>query len=212
VADAAAERLMPLLPAVILYNKWLLTWGGFPYPVALTLWHMAFCSTLAFVIIKLGFVQPIDMSAEMYLKWVQDPYSAPSKLTCWRLAPGLHAVFWPHFEYHCRTIVPIGGLYAGTLWLSNAAYLFLSVSFIQMLKVRFWNYTCATMLCTYRRWQWACPANQLVLLQALMPVAVFVVGCAFSTEKFSLGTFGNMIVVSIGVAIASYGALHFTPA
>jgi hypothetical protein len=33
--------------------------------------------------------------------------------------------------------VPIGGLYAGTLWLSNAAYLFLSVSFIQMLKVRF---------------------------------------------------------------------------
>jgi hypothetical protein len=40
-----------------------------------------------------------------------------------------------------------------------------------------------------------------------MPVAVFVVGCAFSTERFSLGTFGNMIVVSIGVAIASYGAV-----
>ena len=59
-----------LIPAVILYNKWLLTWGGFPYPVALTLWHMAFCSTLAFGIIKLGFVQPIDMSAELYLKWV----------------------------------------------------------------------------------------------------------------------------------------------
>jgi drug/metabolite transporter (DMT)-like permease len=54
--------------------------------------------------------------------------------------------------------------------------------------------------------------NQIVLMQALMPVAVFVVGCAFSTEKFSLGTFGNMIVVSIGVAIASYGALYFTPA
>ena len=51
-----------------------------------------------------------------------------------------------------------------------------------------------------------------MLLQALMPVAVFVVGCAFSTEKFSLGTFGNMIVVSIGVAIASYGALPVTPA
>jgi hypothetical protein len=56
-------------------------------------------------------------------------------------------------------------------------------------------------------------SNQpIVSMQALMPVAVFVVGCAFSTEKFSLGTFGNMIVVSIGVAIASYGALHFTPA
>ena len=56
-------------------------------------------------------------------------------------------------------------------------------------------------------------SNQpIVSMQALMPVAVFVVGCAFSTEKFSLGTLGNMIVVSIGVAIASYGALHFTPA
>lgn len=77
-AEATPERLIPLLPAVILYNKWLLTWGGFPYPVALTLWHMAFCSTLAFVIIKLGFVQPIDMSAEMYLKWVHNPCDAPS--------------------------------------------------------------------------------------------------------------------------------------
>lgn len=36
----------------------------------------------------------------------------------------------------CRTIVPIGALYSGTLWLGNAAYLHLSVSFIQMLKVR----------------------------------------------------------------------------
>lgn len=34
-----------------------------------------------------------------------------------------------------RTIVPIGFLYAGTLWLGNAAYVYLSVSFIQMLKV-----------------------------------------------------------------------------
>lgn len=133
-----------LSATVILYNKYILTWGQFGYPVALTLWHMLFCSTLAFVIVKLGYVQPINMSAETYLK----------------------------------TIVPIGALYSGTLWLGNAAYLFLSVSFIQMLK-------------------------------ALMPVAVFVVGCFFSTERFSWSTFGNMIVVSIGVAIASFGELNF---
>ena len=42
-------------------------------------------------------------------------------------------------------------------------------------------------------------------LQALMPVAVFVVGCVFGTEKYSGGTFANMMVVSLGVAIASYG-------
>ncbi len=32
-------------------------------------------------------------------------------------------------------ILPIGLLFAGVLWTGNAAYLFLSVSFIQMLKV-----------------------------------------------------------------------------
>jgi hypothetical protein len=70
--------------------------------------------------------------------------------------------------------VPIGGCYAITLWVGNAAYLYLSVSFIQMLK-------------------------------ALMPVAVFSVGCFFGTDKFSTGTMANMILVTIGVAIASYG-------
>eukprot|EP00891_Asterochloris_glomerata_P003318 jgi/Astpho2/3318/e_gw1.00054.52.1_t len=133
-----------LSATVILYNKWILAYANFPYPVALTLWHMLFCSTLAIAIVKLGYVQPIGMSADTYLK----------------------------------AVVPIGACYAGTLWLGNAAYLYLSVSFIQMLK-------------------------------ALMPVAVFIVGCAFKTEKFSTNVFGNMLVVSLGVAIASYGELNF---
>jgi len=77
-----------------------------------------------------------------------------------------------------RAIVPIGALYAGTLWVGNAAYLYLSVSFIQMLK-------------------------------ALMPVAVFTVGCVFGTDKFNWPTFMNMILVTVGVAIASYGELNF---
>ncbi len=38
-----------------------------------------------------------------------------------------------------------------------------------------------------------------------MPVAVFVVGCALHTESFSFSTLGNMILISIGVAVASYG-------
>lgn len=44
--------------------------------------------------------------------------------------------------------------------------------------------------------------------QALMPVAVFIVGCVFGTEKYSSGTFANMMIVSLGVAIASYGELE----
>ena len=41
----------------------------------------------------------------------------------------------PCADTYLRTIVPISALYAGTLWLGNAAYIYLSVSFIQMLKV-----------------------------------------------------------------------------
>ena len=38
-----------------------------------------------------------------------------------------------------------------------------------------------------------------------MPLVVFMVGCGFGTEKFTLGSAGNMIIVSIGIGIASYG-------
>ena len=42
-------------------------------------------------------------------------------------------------ETYLRAVVPIGACFAGTLWLGNAAYLYLSVAFIQMLKVGpFW--------------------------------------------------------------------------
>jgi drug/metabolite transporter (DMT)-like permease len=129
---------------VILFNKYLLAYAGFPYPIALTMWHMAFSSTLAIGLVKFGYVSPINMDKTTYIK----------------------------------AIVPIGACYAATLWVGNAAYLYLSVSFIQMLK-------------------------------ALMPVAVFSVGCLFGTETFKSHIFANMIVVTIGVAIASYGELNF---
>lgn len=29
---------------VILYNKWILAYYGFPYPISLTMWHMFFSS------------------------------------------------------------------------------------------------------------------------------------------------------------------------
>jgi hypothetical protein len=52
---------LPVLPAltlgrlvagVILYNKWILTVWGFHFPITLTLWHMAFCSIVAFVLVR----------------------------------------------------------------------------------------------------------------------------------------------------------------
>jgi hypothetical protein len=36
----------------------------------------------------------------------------------------------------CRCVLPIGALFAVVLWTGNAAFLYLSVSFVQMMKVR----------------------------------------------------------------------------
>ncbi|GFR41360.1 hypothetical protein Agub_g2043 [Astrephomene gubernaculifera] len=85
---------------VIMVNKYVLTYAGFPFPISLTLTHMAFCSTLAFVLIKAGVVETAHMDRSTYV----------------------------------RNVVPIAALFSGTLWLGNAAYLYLSVAFIQMLK------------------------------------------------------------------------------
>ncbi|AED91650.1 putative protein [Arabidopsis thaliana] len=88
---------------VIVYNKYILDkkMYNWPFPISLTMIHMSFCSTLAFLIIKVfKFVEPVKMTRETYL----------------------------------RSVVPIGALYALSLWLSNSAYIYLSVSFIQMLK------------------------------------------------------------------------------
>lgn len=123
------------------------------------MWHMFFCAALAWLIIRLGYVEPVSMNlgerrqaggagcavrrrrdadgkrahaclavclgrarraqyGQLLARWSASPRPAP-----------------PPADTYLRTIVPIGGLYAGTLWLGNAAYLYLSVSFIQMLKV-----------------------------------------------------------------------------
>ncbi|XP_021741714.1 probable sugar phosphate/phosphate translocator At2g25520 [Chenopodium quinoa] len=88
---------------VIVYNKYILDrkMYNWPFPISLTMIHMTFCSSLAFVLVKvLKLVEPVSMSREVYLS----------------------------------SVVPIGALYAFSLWLSNSAYIYLSVSFIQMLK------------------------------------------------------------------------------
>lgn len=130
---------------VILYNKYILTVFGFPFPVTLTMIHMAFCSALAFVLVRvLGVVKGINMSRETYV----------------------------------QKIVPIAGLFAVVLWMGNSAYVYLSVAFIQMVK-------------------------------ALMPCVVYTVGCVFKVEKYKRETMMNMLVIALGVAIASYGELNF---
>ncbi|QDZ20302.1 solute carrier protein [Chloropicon primus] len=92
---------MSISITVILFNKWLLAYAGFPFPISLTLWHMFFCSTVGFLCVRVfKFVPSHNLSMADY----------------------------------ASRVVPIGLLYALSLWLSNSSYLYLSVSFIQMTK------------------------------------------------------------------------------
>ena len=38
--------------SVIVFNKWLLAFAGFPFPIALTMWHMFFCSCIALILVR----------------------------------------------------------------------------------------------------------------------------------------------------------------
>ncbi|XP_055801820.1 probable sugar phosphate/phosphate translocator At4g32390 [Solanum dulcamara] len=132
---------------VIVYNKYILDRKlyNWPYPISLTIIHMAFCSSLAYLLVRVfKVVEPVTMTMDLY----------------------------------CKSVVPIGLLYAFSLWLSNSAYIYLSVSFIQMLK-------------------------------ALMPVAVYSIGVLLKKDTFKSDTMGNMVSISIGVAIAAYGEAKF---
>jgi len=87
--------------AVIMYNKFILSHLKFPFPLALTMTHMAFGSVASTVLIKLGYAKPEEkMTREVYL----------------------------------TSVLPIAALFSLVLWLGNAAYIYLSVSFIQMTK------------------------------------------------------------------------------
>jgi len=92
---------MTISMAVILFNKWILAYSGFGYPVALTFWHMVFCTTVVTALVR-------GAKITTRLKMTRKEY--------------------------VRRVMPIGFFYAASLWLSNSAYLHLSVSFIQMTK------------------------------------------------------------------------------
>lgn len=94
-----------LSSSVITYNNWLYNTVGFKYPVFLVTWHLVFATIGTRVLQRTT-----------------------------RLMDGLKDVNMTK-ELFLKSILPIGVLFSGSLVLSNTAYLYLSVSFIQMLKV-----------------------------------------------------------------------------
>lgn len=98
---------------------------------------------------------------------------------------------------YLRAIVPIGVFFSLSLICGNLTYLYLSVSFIQMLKVRLYNPHFVFMAIAKR--------NQ----QAFTPVAVLVAGWVLQIEAVDLKKLGNVSFIVIGVALASFGEIDF---
>lgn len=92
--------------AVILFNKWLLDTKQFKFPIFLTAWHLLFGTIMTQVLARTT-----------------------------TLLDGRHKVKMTGRTY-LRAIVPIGFFFSLSLICGNVSYLYLSVSFIQMLKVR----------------------------------------------------------------------------
>jgi len=110
-AYASVLTWMSLSILVIVFNKWLLAYSGFPFPLALAAWHMLACSLFGALAVR-------------------GPLAPPLARRLGLAAPPLNL----SARDYCRRVLPVGLLYAGSLWLSNSAYLRLSVSFVQMTK------------------------------------------------------------------------------
>ncbi|KQK13545.1 probable sugar phosphate/phosphate translocator At3g17430 [Brachypodium distachyon] len=136
-----------LSSGVILFNKWVLSpkYFKFPFPITLTMIHMAFSGVVTFFLVRVFKVV------------------APVKMT---------------FQIYATSVIPISAFFASSLWFGNTAYLYISVAFIQMLK-------------------------------ALMPVATFIMAVLCGTDKLRQDLFLNMLLVSVGVVVSSYGEIHF---
>lgn len=93
---------MSISISLIMYNKWLLSYKGYSFPLAMTMTHQAFTATLAHVTCRLG-------------------YQTPPALTLTQIQ---------------QRILPIALLFATSIALSNLAVSYLTVPFMQMLKVR----------------------------------------------------------------------------
>lgn len=93
-----------LSSSVILFNKWILDSKKFHFPILLTTWHLAFATLMTQLMAR--FTTRLDSRKNV-------PMTG---------------------RVYLRAIVPIGLMFSLSLICGNLTYLYLSVSFIQMLK------------------------------------------------------------------------------
>ncbi|KAI0020492.1 triose-phosphate transporter family-domain-containing protein [Xylariomycetidae sp. FL0641] len=153
-----------LSSAVILFNKWVLASAGFNFPLFLTTWHMAFATLMTQLLARFSTV------LDSRLKVPMDPPT------------------------YMKAIVPIGIMFSLSLICGNLAYLYLSVSFIQMLKA---TNAVATLLAT---WAFGMAAPNLKVLVNVSAIVIGVAIASFGELKFEM--FGFLVQISGIVAEA----------
>ncbi|KAF7527057.1 hypothetical protein PCG10_003258 [Penicillium crustosum] len=139
-----------LSSSVILFNKWVLSSAKFNFPLFLTTWHMVFATAMTQILAR--FTTVLDSRHKVPMN--------PATYT--------------------RAIVPIGVMFSLSLICGNLAYLYLSVSFIQMLKA---TNAVATLLAT---WAFGIAPTNLKTLGNVALIVVGVVIASFGEIKFEM--------------------------
>ncbi|KAF7553034.1 hypothetical protein G7Z17_g3909 [Cylindrodendrum hubeiense] len=142
-----------LSSSVILFNKWVLATAKFDFPLFLTTWHMVFATITTQIMAR--FTKTLDSRHKV-------PMSA---------------------SIYGRSIVPIGILFSFSLICGNMAYLYLSVSFIQMLKA---TNAVATLLAT---WAFRIAPPNFRVLGNVSVIVVGIIIASFGEIKFDLTGF-----------------------
>jgi len=139
---------MILSSGVILYNNHMYSTLNFRFPVFLVTFHLTFAAIGTRVLQRTTHL--LDGAKDIHI----------SK------------------DMFLRSILPIGIFFSASLILSNTAYLYLSVAYIQMLK-------------------------------AFNPVAILLISWAFRIQEPNRKLAVIVLMISIGVALAAHGELHF---
>ncbi|KAK9046492.1 hypothetical protein V6N11_052379 [Hibiscus sabdariffa] len=213
----------------IFFNKWVLSSKeiNFPYPLGLTLLHMLFSSVLCFLLTK-GF-KVLKVEEGMTLEITHAIQLTPILFYHWKISNERQLLQFYVSEdagkwrtkIYTTSVVPIGAMFAMTLWLGNTAYLYISVAFAQMLKAikehpllqfvgPLLDFEVKQNPVGDNVKEWCELLISLTVRTALVPVAVFILGVAAGLEIMSCRMLLIMSVISFGVLVASYGEINIS--
>ncbi|KAJ5279616.1 sugar phosphate/phosphate translocator [Penicillium angulare] len=139
-----------LSSSVILFNKWVLDRAQFHFPLFLTTWHMVFATAMT-------------QGLARFTNILDSRHKVP-------MNPSTYA----------RAIVPIGIMFSLSLICGNLAYMYLSVSFIQMLKA---TNAVVTLLAT---WAFGIAPTNFKTLGNVTIIVVGVVIASFGEIQFDM--------------------------